>query len=182
MLFRSKNPTEPFVKFFVSQVYEGRATSTIMLQFRETVKKSLNHLINDMITERLKSALDQNTQLQKKEVEQAEATIDLAEKESKIVTTQEELDGYYIVKSILRLRLNSERIIGRDTISYFGILLDDNNRKPICRLYFNSSKKQIGLFDEQKKETKYEISKLDDIYKFSDQLLKIVDYYEPQVK
>ena len=35
----------------------------------------------------------------------------------------------------------------RDVQSYCGILLDDNNRKPICRLHFNGSKKYVTLFD-----------------------------------
>jgi hypothetical protein len=71
------------------------------------------------------------------------------------VTTEEELEGYYIVKSILRDKIDPSRIVHRDTISYMGILLDDNNRKPICRLLFNSDKaKYIVLFDKDKKQEK----------------------------
>lgn len=63
----------------------------------------------------------------------------------------------------------------RDAQSYFAILLDDNNRKTICRLYLNGSKKYFVTLDEQKKEVKNEISSLDDIFNFSDSLLKIVE-------
>ena len=46
-----------------------------------------------------------------------------------------------------------------------GILLDENNRKPLCRMHFNSvSVKYIGTFDADKNETKHKIEKLDDIY------------------
>ncbi len=39
-----------------------------------------------------------------------------------------------------------------------GVLLDDNNRRPICRLWLNGSRKYLGLFDnEQRKETKVSI-------------------------
>ena len=60
------------------------------------------------------------------------------DKDSGIVTTQEEIDSFLIVKAILRQSVDITRVAYRDTQSYFGILLDDNNRKPICRMYFNA--------------------------------------------
>lgn len=68
-----------------------------------------------------------------------------------------------------------KRVVCRDTQSYFGILLDDNNRKPICRLHFNGKTKYIGLLDESKNETRYSIEYLDDIYNYSDQLIQTVE-------
>ena len=71
----------------------------------------------------------------------------------------------------------------RDTISYFGILLDDNNRKPICRLYFNSPKKFIAVFDENKKEVRSELPSIDDIFKYADAMVKTIENYDnPQSK
>ena len=32
----------------------------------------------------------------------------------------------------------------------------------------------MGIIDENRKETKYEISQLDDIYKYSEQLIKVI--------
>jgi hypothetical protein len=49
-----------------------------------------------------------------------------------VVTTLEELEGYHIVKAITRAVLEAPRITHRDTKSYFGILVDDNNRKPFA--------------------------------------------------
>ena len=63
-------------------------------------------------------------------------------------------------------------------LSSFGILLDDNNRKPICRLHFNAGQKYIGLFDRDKKETRHPINDVIDIYKFSKDLLDILCLYE----
>ena len=68
----------------------------------------------------------------------------------KIVTTMEEVEGYHIVKSVVRTVVSPDRVAMRDTQSYCGILLDDNNRKPICRLFFNQSQKYLGLFDAEK--------------------------------
>ena len=83
-----------------------------------------------------------------------------------------------IVKTILRQRIDANRITHRDAQSYFAILLDNNNRKTICRLYLNSSKKYFATLDEQKKEVRNEITSLDDIFKYSELLLKIVASYD----
>jgi hypothetical protein len=37
-------------------------------------------------------------------------------------------------------------------INNFAILLDDNKRKTICRLYFSRSKKYIALLNEARQE------------------------------
>lgn len=98
--------------------------------------------------------------------------------ENKVATTEEELEGFMIVKTILRQKISATRVTYRDAQSYFAILLDDNNRKTICRLYLNGSKKYFVTLDEQKKEVKNEITSLDDIFKHSETLLKIVDSYD----
>lgn len=98
--------------------------------------------------------------------------------EDRIQTTMDELEGFHIVKAIVRTTVDAKRVIHRDTQSYFGILLDDNNRKPITRLHFNRSQKYIGIFDKDKNETRHPISSLDDIYEFADQLRDTVGYYE----
>lgn len=174
-----KSPTSNFVKFFVSQVYDGRATENVMNQFTEIVKKSVSHLISDMISERLKTALNQERVVDKIEAAKAEENLQNTEntKDEGKETTEEEIDGYLIVKSILRQKFSASRIIGRDTKTYFGILLDDNNRRPLVRLWFNSEKKYIGIFDPDKNETKLEVQNIDDIYKYADQLIKSVSHY-----
>jgi len=170
------NPTPEFVKHFAKQVYPGMITSKILDQFTNLTKKSVQQYISDLITERLKTALNKEDEAAK-EQDINQVTVS-KEPESKIETTQEELEGFLIVKSILRQKVDCKRIVYRDALSYFAILLDDNNRKPICRLYFNGVKKYFVTLDENKKEVKTEIKSLDDLYSFSDQLLKIVDNYE----
>jgi len=83
-----------------------------------------------------------------------------------------------IIKTILRQKIDINRISFRDAQSYFAILLDDNNRKTVCRLYLNGNKKFIATFDESKKEIKHEISRNDDLFNFSDVLLKDVEQFE----
>lgn len=67
--------------------------------------------------------------------------------------------------------LSADRIAIRDQVTYCGILLDDNNRKPLVRLWFNNSQKYISLFDNaERKETKVQITKLDELYTLADRI------------
>lgn len=93
------------------------------------------------------------------------------------MTTAEEIEGYHIVKAILRDTVNAERVAIRDTKSYCGILLDDNNRKPICRLHFNYSQKYIGVFT-QKQEERIPINDLHDIFNYTDRIQAVIAEYE----
>ncbi|MEP7095036.1 MAG: hypothetical protein ABI793_13335 [Flavobacterium sp.] len=78
----------------------------------------------------------------------------------------------------MRRKIPTKRIVSRDTQSYFGVLLDDNNRKPICRLHLNGGKKYIGLFNDNKSEIRQAIQTVDDIYLFEKELLETLDAYE----
>jgi len=167
-------PTPEFVKYFAKQVYPSVVTAKVLEQFTELTKKSVQHYISDLITERLKTALSKEDEKSKTEISIEQNLEDI----SKINTTEEELEGFLIVKTILRQKIPANRITYRDAQSYFSIILDDNNRKPICRLYFNGNKKFISTFDENKKETKNEIQSLDDIFNFSSELLKTIEQYE----
>ncbi len=169
------NPSADFVKHFARQVYPSVVTAKVLEQFTNLTKKSIQQHISDLITERLKTAL---TKEDEKIKEQEAVQLEQTAEESKVVTTEEELEGFLIVKTILRQKINSTRVTHRDAQSYFAILLDDNNRKTICRLYLNGSKKYIATLDEQKKEIKNEITTLDDIFKYSEILLKTIDVYD----
>jgi len=119
------------------------------------------------------------TALKKEDETQAPDNAPLAEESaSKVITTDEELESFMIVKSILRQRIAINRITYRDAQSYFAILLDDNNRKTICRMYLNGNKKSIATIDDQKKEVKFELNSLDDIFRHSDELLRVVETLE----
>ena len=178
-----QNPTEGFVKHFAKQAYPGVLTAKVMEQFTALTKKSIQQYINDLITERLKSALkkenaDEQTALEQEAIAMADNILG----ESKVETTADELEGFMIVKTILRQKIASSRIAFRDAQSYFAILLDDNNRKTICRLYLNGGKKYFAFIDEQKKEVKNEITTLDDIFNFAELLHKIVATYDTEKK
>ncbi len=170
------NPSPEFVKHFARQVYPSIVTAKVLEQFTILTKRSVQQHISDLITERLKTALTKEDEATKEqEAIQAEQT---KVEESKVVTTEDELEGFMIVKTILRQKISVSRISHRDAQSYFAILLDDNNRKTICRLYLNGSKKYLAILDDQKKEIKKEILTLDDIFNHSETLLKIAESYD----
>lgn len=175
-------PEDDFVKFFASRVYEGVITQKVREQFYELTRKALAQFLNDQINDRLKSAMSGVIQPSLASIPvtnsaKADAQ-DRDETEDKILSTLEELEGYHIVRAVVRSVVDAKRIVQRDTQSYFGVLLDDNNRKPICRLHFNRSQKYLGIFDEEKNETRHAISSIDEIYEYADQLKKTVGYYD----
>lgn len=173
------NPSADFVKFFAKQVYDGMITSKLLEQFTMLTKKSISTYINDLISDRLKSALKTEVAQEQQEMHSETEPSTVESKDDKIVTTEEEIESYLVVKSILRPLVDISRIVYRDAQTYFAILLDDNNRKPIYRMYFNGiSKKYISTFDENKKETKHEITSLNDIYNFSKELADIINVYD----
>jgi len=104
--------------------------------------------------------------------------VEEVEEESKIVTTEQEREAYHIIRAILWTKVDISRIVERDTQSYFGVLLDDNNRKPICRLHLNGNTKYLGLFDKEKKEERILLHSIDDIYLYTDRLVETVLMYE----
>lgn len=179
------SPSKDFVRYIIRPVYSGQIKESVLDLFTPIVKKSIAAIIKDRIAEKLNIAIQTNEAStetptpSEPQVEKMPEGVVAMDKDTGIVTTQEEIDSFLIIKAILRPCVDISRIAYRDTLSYFGILLDDNNRKPICRMYFNAkSTKYIATFDENKRETKHEIKSLDDIYNFTDELRATIGYYD----
>lgn len=177
-------PSPEFVKLLTKRVYEGIVTQKVLDQFSDIVLRALKSHINDVMSEKLGIAIKATeaagapVKTSQSAPEQKEEIADEDEKASKINTTIEELEGYYIVKSIVCEVISSERVTYRDSQSYFAIFADDNNRKPICRLHFNNTNnKRIGFVDENRNEQMECIQKLDDIYKYKKQLIEAAKRY-----
>jgi len=171
------NPTPDFVKLFAKQVYDSIITPKLLEQFTVLVKKSISSLISDIISERLKTALNNESAEAEKDAS-AQEPVSTSEKGDKVVTTDDELQAFFIVKAILRTCIAADRITYRDAQTYFAIFIDDNNRKAVCRLYLNSlSNKQIAFIGDDKKEIKHRLTTLDDIYNHTDTLLTAVQKY-----
>lgn len=164
-----ENPTDEFVRLLLSNTYEGQKTQKVIDKFKPVVKKSFSSFINEIISQKISSALSPEKELETEE----DCTTTL----EKVVTTPEEVEAFYIIKGILAGGINVNDIIHRDTESYFGILYQDNNRKPICRLNLDTKKKQILLPDENKSFIRFYIDSVNDIYNYKEQLIEIAKRY-----
>lgn len=175
------NPSADFVKMFATKVHEGRMLQNVVDQFTPLVKRAISSHINDIINERLKGALtvsDAKPEAQQVKEEPVSDAQKEVQPESKIVTTEEELDAYRIIQAICRQKVDVSRIAYRDAQTYFSVLLDDNNRKPICRMYFNTGTKYVATIDENKKDVKHPIESLDDLFQFTEDYYNTIDMYE----
>ncbi|AFY69992.1 Restriction endonuclease, type I, EcoRI, R subunit/Type III [Thalassoporum mexicanum PCC 7367] len=171
------NPDNEFVKFFAKQVYSGRLTENVVEKFAVLTKKSLKEFINDRIADRLQSVIDlPDPDANEKDTESDEESELESEPSNGIVTTEAEMQSYYIVKSILGGMVDTERIQHKDTRSYFGINLDGKATKTICRvrIYEDSANQEsvgsIDILDEDKKEGYCALNGLDDLYSLAPQL------------
>jgi len=171
-----EQPSDELIKLLVNRFFDKPLIASRMATFKEYTKKALTISINESISDRLKSALHIN-ELPVSSSEIKTSPID-ENSDSKINTTEEELEAFQIVKAILREKIPVNRIAPRDTQSYFGVLLDDNNRKPICRFHFNTANKYIEVFPNGKDAgEKTQLNSLDEIYEFRGQLHKTLENY-----
>ncbi len=165
-----ENPSEEFVKFLGKQVYNGKFTQAILDSFMPLTKKAAHQVVNELATDKLESAIKGDESKAEIEVEE------VAVEEKLIVTTEEEIEGFLVVKSIIREHCNSDSIQYKDNQNYFAIYYEKQTQ-PVCRLHFNRAKKYIGLINEDKSEDKVHIETLDDIYSFKNKLIGIVKRY-----
>ncbi|KJF73540.1 type I restriction endonuclease [Agrobacterium arsenijevicii] len=157
-----EEPSEEFVRIVSAGVYDGRMTAQVREMLTGVARTAFREVIMDTVKNRLSSALADTEEV----IEKIDAPV---EDEPEIVTTDEEREGYMIVKAIVRDTISPTRVVMRDQKSYCGVLIDNNNRKPLARLHFNRSIKYIGLFDGEAEE-RLIIDSLDQIYEHSDRL------------
>lgn len=168
-----ENPSVEFTKLVLSNIYEGTKNQKAVEKFTPLVKRALQQYINDTMNAKIKSALNKDGDSDSNFDDSDEVT----SHEKKINTTIEEIESFAIIKSILRHEIDCNRITYRDTESYLGILLDDNNRKWICRVHLNGGNKFITVSDDNKNAVRYDISELDDIYNYSIEIVQALKKY-----
>lgn len=187
-----KNPSAEWIKLFTSRVYGKNVTAKVREQFESLVSKAASQFLNEQVNDRLKAALGDDVpplsitagQPAANRVPAAVAIVetdqsdgDEAKSARVVVTTDEEIEGFQIIRAIVCSEVAVSRVAARDTQTYFGVLLDDNNRKPIARLWFNRSQKYLGLFDENKTESRLPIDSPQEIYNHADTLRKTAARY-----
>lgn len=170
------NPSDEFVRLVLGNgVYDGVKTQSVVDKYKPVLKKSLVNYINDLVNDKIQTAL--NNDSVENEESAYNATVEVATLEddetiNKIHTTDEELESFYIVKSILREIVPPSRVTYKDTQSYFGILIDNKVTRWLCRICIKENGSFIIIPNESKEGIKYTINSVDDIYKLSNELIE----------
>ncbi len=175
-----EEPNDEFIKFILSDVYQGVKTKKVIDNFRGTVQKSLTQFVNEKVNDKLQKALNSSSASEEHIVE-GEVLKDEYVAEDKvtietIVTTEEEIEGYVFVKLLLKDEIDSSRVHYRDNKSYFNVLLDNSIRKWVCRLGFNTANKYIQLNDEEK--TIYKLNDVNEISLYRDEILEVAKQFQ----
>ncbi len=158
------NPSDEFIKFFIQNCYEGRSTPKMVELFKSLFKKTMNRYISEVISNKLSATIKEPDVNKQEDIE--------------IETTFEEIEAYSIIKSILLGAVDPKRVYYRDSLSYLSVILDDNNKKCICRLYLNGKKKYIRFIDNDKKEIKNSINDVNDIFNFKSEIIDSLNRIE----
>lgn len=166
LLLQLESPDKDFIKFFAKNLAIKKLTENTINYFKPIVKNAFASIVKEIVNDRLHSAL-------KKEEEQ----IDTEPKpEILIETTEEEIEGYLLVKLIARSVVEPEKIIYKDNQSYMAIFLEKQTQ-PIVRLHFNRTQKYFGVVNASKTENKHAIEKIDDIFNYADELTEAIKSY-----
>lgn len=169
------SPSDDLVKLLTARVYSGRITQPVKEQFGELCTKAMRDYVKGQVNERLKSALNSDSDDGESEIisdGDAETTI----KDDGIITTEEEIEAHRIIQAISAEIVDPDKIHMRDAKSYCAILFDDNNRKPICRLYFGKTKMSFGIFLAEG-ERNIQIEKVSEMYQSKKDILVAVKQY-----
>lgn len=178
------NPAEDFVRLVSGDLLGSRRfTPAIKDQFTLITRRAFEQLVGERINDRLKGAMAPETVTVSEPA--AATTVHVAavpqttvQEEPQVTTSPEELEAFHTIRALVRTLVPSRRVVMRDAQSYCAILLDDNNRKPVCRLRFNNTQKlRLGIFNAVKDEEQFPLESVDDIHNFADQLRATVSSY-----
>ena len=168
-----QSPTDDFVKLFLNDIYSGVKTQNVIDKFRPILKKSLNQCITETMNDKIKTVLDKNDAAEEEQPDSPEEQ----KREKNITTTDEELEGYFVVKNILKDVVSMDDIFYRDNESYMNVLYKNSRNKWICRFVFTDTQKYILIPDKDRKPVRYNISNVYDIQNYKSQLVESLKQY-----
>lgn len=176
------SPSDEFKRMLISRVWGGRMLQSVVTRFDPLVQRAVKDTVRELLNQRLSSALDNGpaaaSPVPNAAAEGGETATEPEQLDNGIVTTDEEREAYQIVRAIVRQVVPVDRVGMRDAKSYCAILLDDNNRRPICRLHLNRGTKYIGLFNADREEERVQISGLDEIFAYAERLKETAASYD----
>jgi len=156
-----KEPSPEMIKLIVDSTCPGSTNQKALNKFMPLVKKAFEQIMKESMRSDL--TVDDLAELPNLKVEETPVVKS---------TTMDEFEAFVIVKSIIRGVCSLDKVFYRTNESYFGILYEDNNRKCICRVYLNAGIKYITIPDAEKKHIRYEITTVDDIYNYGEEMVE----------
>lgn len=155
-------PSEEWVRAIAKRISSAPLSASLRETYAQLIASAIAQLVRDRVNERLTSALHVANP---EPVTIEEGRTDDPSEGDGVITTEDEIGGFRIVQAIAARHVAPERVVIRDSKSYCAILLDDNNRKTLARLHFNSpTTRYVGTF-VGKTETRHQVSALTDLYK-----------------
>lgn len=178
-------PSDDFTRLFLQGCYTGPKTQNVIEKFRPILRKALNDLVSEMMNDKIKTALGgSGGSVSVQDVKPTEALADAEQSEDEpvkktpnIVTTEEELEAYFIIKNLLSDTVDIHDITYKDTESYISILYKGNTRKWICRLKLTDNIKSLVIPDAEKKETKFVLTDIYELSQYKDALTEVLTRY-----
>lgn len=142
------NPSDEFIRFIVKDFSETRITSSVIERFRPLVKKAISNAVLEIVSKGLyqqEASATKQEEVSVAEVVAEEIVENEFEESNKkgVVTTEDELKGFEIVKGILeKNNRDISEVNYRDTTNYFSVYLK-NTTKWIIRFNLDAGKKNV---------------------------------------
>lgn len=178
------NPSDDFTRLFLQGCYTGQKTQAVIDKFRPILQNALNESISEMMNDKIKTALGGSggTVTVSKEPTpitstKEEQSIEDESSESKIITTEEEKEAYFIVKNMLADVVDVHDISYKDTQSYIKIIYKNRVTKSICRFKLTPNVKVMFYPNPDKSETRVDLKDIYDIRGYKEQLIEVVKRY-----
>ena len=177
LLEELQSPSDELTRVLTKQVYDGVVTQNVIKQFRGLIRAELQHIIQEKLDKTLNDAIENN--------EPPEEKSDFTLNKKGVVTTQQEIDAFNIVRSIVSEIIDPEEIALKDGKYYCSALYKNNSSRPLIRFFFNNSDKfSIMLFDNlttikgEKKGHRERIEQLNDLYNYKEEMLNTIRFYK----
>jgi len=179
-----RSPSDDLVRLVAKRVYRRSLTARVVEEFTGFLTEAAAQMLDDEASGRLKKALQEEDAIPGTPANLVEPPVEeeAAKTRPAIDTTPEELEAFGMVKSYCLSVLPGSRLFYRDAMSYMTIIADDNNRKPIARLYFNNlDRKRVGIFGPDgaggRTETVHDLASIDDLQQWADEIRQAAQMY-----
>lgn len=145
-----KNPNDEFIRFLIKDFSNSRVTTNVIERFRPLVKKAISNAVLDIVS---KGLYQQDTAeiheecliepVPNEDMPGNAHTEDEPIKRKSVVTTQDELQAFELIKNILIKNNRSvDNLNYKDTTSYFSLYMNTLNRW-LIRINLDANNKNI---------------------------------------